>query len=53
MLFAIGGLITSTMLTLLVVPIIYDITENFKLRMSRQNKHRDPSSGRGAAAVQG
>lgn len=31
----IGGLTTSTLLTLLVVPIVYEMIENTKLRMSR------------------
>ncbi|MCZ8518831.1 MULTISPECIES: efflux RND transporter permease subunit [Paenibacillus] len=31
----IGGLTTSTLLTLLVVPIVYEMIESFKLRMSR------------------
>ncbi|KRF43466.1 efflux RND transporter permease subunit [Paenibacillus sp. Soil787] len=40
----IGGLITSTLLTLVVVPIIYELIESFKGRVSRMF-HRDKKRG--------
>ncbi|TVX92370.1 efflux RND transporter permease subunit [Paenibacillus agilis] len=39
----IGGLITSTILTLVVVPIVYEMIESFKVRMSRLFKRNVPS----------
>ncbi|GKU77376.1 efflux RND transporter permease subunit [Paenibacillus sp. L3-i20] len=41
----IGGLITSTILTLVVVPIIYEMIESFKERMSRMFKKSEPATG--------
>jgi len=42
----IGGLITSTILTLVVVPIVYEMIESFKARMSRLfNRKGKVSSG--------
>ncbi|WP_028594272.1 efflux RND transporter permease subunit [Paenibacillus assamensis] len=39
----IGGLITSTILTLVVVPIVYEMIESFKVWMSRLFKRNVPS----------
>lgn len=39
----IGGLITSTMLTLLVVPVMYEIIESIKQRVSRNKKNHSDS----------
>ena len=46
----IGGLVTSTLLTLVLVPVLYDILERTRQRFSRSRGHdpeppRDPDSG--------
>ncbi|MCP1311718.1 efflux RND transporter permease subunit [Paenibacillus tyrfis] len=40
----IGGLATSTLLTLVVVPVVYDIIESLKLRMSRPFRKKETAT---------
>lgn len=44
----IGGLTTSTLLTLVVVPVVYDLIESVKSRMGRMFKRQKPSSPDGS-----
>ncbi|MMZ59042.1 Swarming motility protein SwrC [compost metagenome] len=43
----IGGLVTSTILTLVVVPIVYELIESFKNRMSGLFRRREGKPAKG------
>lgn len=47
----IGGVISSTLLSLVVVPVFYQAIENAKARLARLRKKGRPSSGQAPAAV--
>ena len=47
----IGGLFTSTLLTLLVVPVIYSFADGMKRRFHRPPKHEEPAVKQEAATV--
>ena len=47
----IGGLISSTILTLILVPVLYSLVEGFKERRMEKQKIRDLTRDRAAAAT--
>lgn len=47
----IGGLTTSTLLTLIIVPIIYEMIDNFKRRVGRLFKKKNAAAADAASAV--
>lgn len=47
----IGGLTTSTVLTLFIVPIVYEMVERFKARFSRKGKKNNDVDGTASASV--
>jgi multidrug efflux pump subunit AcrB len=49
----IGGLTTSTLLTLVIVPIVYELLESLKERVLRRKSRKKPGVGAGQAALEG
>jgi hypothetical protein len=48
----VGGMISSTVLTLAVIPAIYALVEQWCLGSGREFENRDPEMDRGVAALQ-